>query len=342
VEIAERHGVSATALSSTIPVSQSGAWSLQPSGDRVERYRPGIHTMSTASSREGSSRSNGEAIATMCVGALFLVVNDAMAKWLIAHYGPLQVIFLRNLLALPMIAVMVLSVGGWPALRTRHLRVHALRGLLLVCGACAFFLSLRTLPLAEATSLFFAAPIFITALSVPLLGEHVGWRRWTAVIVGFAGVLIVVRPGAAAFQPASVLVVATALLYAVAMIGTRWIDRSESVWTMMFYVVLFPMLFSGLVAPLQWQTPALSHVPVFAGIAVFGATGMTLISHAFRLAPAAIVAPFDYTALVWASLLGWLLWGEIPGIWTYAGAAVIVASGIYIIIRETSKAAHNK
>jgi len=273
----------------------------------------------------------------MCIGALCLVCNDAIAKWLTAHYAPLQIVFMRNLFAAPMILAVVLTFGGWTALRTRHLRVHALRGLLLVCGAWAFFLALRTLPLAEATALFFAAPIFITALSVPLLGESVGWRRWTAVIVGFVGVLIIVRPGASAFQPASLLVVATASLYALAMISTRWIDRSEGIWTMMFYVVLFPMLFSGVAVSVQWQTPALSHLPIIAAQAVFGALGMTLISQSFRLAPAAIVAPFDYTALVWASLLGWLLWGEIPVIWTYAGAAVIVASGIYIVFRETMK-----
>jgi drug/metabolite transporter (DMT)-like permease len=293
--------------------------------------------MSIASRRELAGRSNGAAIALMCAGALCLVCNDAIAKWLIADYAPLQIVFLRNLFAAPIIAAIVLTVGGLPALRTRHLRIHALRGLLLVGGASAFFLSLRTLPLAEATALFFAAPIFITALSVPLLGEHVGWRRWTAVIVGFAGVLIIVRPGAAAFQSASLLVVATASFYALAMISTRWIDRSEGIWTMMFYVVLFPMLFSGVAASLQWQTPALSHLPIFAAQAVFGTVGMTLISQSFRLAPAAVVAPFDYTALIWASLLGWLLWSEIPGPWTYGGAVVIVASGVYIVFRETMK-----
>jgi len=291
--------------------------------------------MSVAHSREDTGRSNGAAIAIMCVGALCLVCNDAFAKWLTVHYAPLQIVFLRNLFAAPMIVAIVLSVGGWGALRTRHLRVYALRGLLLVGAAVTFFLGLRSLPLAEATFLFFAAPIFITALSVPLLGEHVGWRRWTAVMVGFVGVLIIVRPGAAAFQPASMLALATALLYALAMISTRWIGRGDSVWTMMLYVLLFPLLFSGLAVPLQWQTPVPSHLPIFAAQAVVGTLGMTLISQAFRLAPAAIVAPFDYTALIWASLLGWLFWSEIPGVWTYAGAAVIIASGIYIVIRET-------
>jgi drug/metabolite transporter (DMT)-like permease len=294
--------------------------------------------MSIALRHAAERRSNGRAIATICVGVLCLVVNDAIAKWLIAHYSPLEVVFVRNLFAAPLTAAIVLSVVGSAGLRTRHLWAHALRGLLLVGGAYTFFLALKALPLAEATALFFAAPIFITALSVPLLGEHVGWRRWAAVIVGFAGVLIIVRPGAVAFEPASLLAVATALLYALAMIGVRWIDRSESIWTMMFYVVLFPMLFSGLAVAPQWQTPQLSHLPVFLGMALFATLGMTLVSHAFRLAAAAIVAPFEYTALIWASLLGWLFWSEIPEIWTYGGAAVIIVSGIYIVIRETRKA----
>ncbi|HEY9538375.1 MAG TPA: DMT family transporter [Kiloniellaceae bacterium] len=283
------------------------------------------------------ARSAGPAILAMCFGVLCLVANDGMAKWLTTHYAPLQIVFLRNLLALPMIAAIVLSIGGWAALRTHHLRIHAWRGLLLVGGAYSFFVGLKFLPLAEATSLIFAAPMFITALSVPLLREHVGWRRWGAVIVGFAGVLIIVRPGASAFQPASLYVVATAALYAFFMIAARWIDRREGFWTMMFYMVLFPLLFSGAIVATVWQTPELRHLPLFLGMAVFGTLGMTLITQGFRLAPAAVVAPFDYTALIWASLLGWLVWGEIPGVWTYAGAAVIIASGIYIVIRETRK-----
>lgn len=293
--------------------------------------------MSVASKNVGETQSNGRAILTMCIGIVCLVLNDAMAKWLTAHYEPLQIIFLRNLLALPMIAAIVLSIGGRPALRSRHLRLHALRGLLMVGAAYSFFRGLEILPLAEATSLVFAAPMFITALSVPLLGERVGWRRWMAVIVGFAGVLIIVRPGAATFQPASLFVVATAAFYAVLMISARWIGRDENVWTMMFYVALFPMLFSGLAMPFQWETMHPSHLPLCVGMAVFGTVGVTLMGHAFRLGPAAIVAPFDYTALVWASLFGWLIWGEVPDAWTYAGAAVIIASGIYIVIRETRK-----
>ena len=274
-------------------------------------------------------------IAVMCLGVLSIVANDTAAKWLTQFYDPLQVMFMRNITAVPMILAVVLMVGGRPALRSRHAGLHAVRGILLVGAAYTFFSGIQVLPLAEATALVFAAPIFITALSVPLLREHVGWRRWAAAVVGFIGVLIVVRPGAEAFQAASLLPVASAAFYALIMISARWIDRAEGLWTMMLYVALFPALFSGLGVPLVWQTPDWAHLPYVLGMAVFGTLGLTLISQAFRLAPAAVVAPFDYTALIWASLFGWLVWAEVPVLWTWLGAAVIVASGIFIVFRET-------
>lgn len=294
--------------------------------------------MTLSSITVAAARANRQAIAVMCIGILCLGINDALAKWLTGFYPPIQIIFVRNLLALPMITAIVLWTGGSRALRTQHLGIHALRGLLMVGGAYTFFRGLQVLPLAEATSLIFAAPIFITALSVPLLSEAVGWRRWAAVIFGFLGVLIIVRPGAAAFQPASLFVVATAMFYALGMISARWIGRGEDVWTMMFYIVLFPLLFSGLMVPFVWEPPDMAHLPLFLGLAIFGTLGMTLITQAFRLAPAAIVAPFEYTALIWASVLGWLVWGDIPELWIYVGAAVIIASGIYIVVRETRPA----
>jgi drug/metabolite transporter (DMT)-like permease len=291
--------------------------------------------MTLSSITVAAARENRHAIAVMCIGILCLGVNDALAKWLTSSYPPIQIIFVRNLLALPMITAIVLWIGGTRAVRTRHLAIHAFRGLLMVGGAYSFFRGLEVLPLAEATSLIFAAPIFITALSVPLLREAVGWRRWAAVIVGFLGVLVIVRPGAAAFQVESLFVVGTAMFYALGMISARWIGRGEEVWTMMFYIVLFPLLFSALMVPFVWQPPDVTHLPLFLGLAVVGTLGMTLITQAFRLAPAAVVAPFEYTARIWASVLGWRVWGDIPGLWIYVGAAGIIASGIYIVIRET-------
>ena len=270
----------------------------------------------------------------VCAGMLCLSVNDALAKWLGAFYSPLQIIFLRSLLGLPLAAAIAFAFHGRGAFATRHPGVHLLRGGLNVFAAFTFFLSLLYLPLAEATAIAFASPIFVTGLSALFLKERVGPRRWAAVLAGFVGVLIIVRPGSQSFQPAALLPLVSALLYAFMMISARRIGASESVWTMMFYVISAPLLFSTALVPFVWRGPAWEHLPWFLAIAVFGMAAITLISQGFRLAPAAVVAPFDYTGLIWAGLFGWAFWREVPDAWTVAGAAVIVASTLYIGYRE--------
>lgn len=282
-----------------------------------------------------NARETPLAIATICAGVAFLVANDALAKLLTDRYSPIQIVFLRNLIAVPIIAAIVVAVFGTASLQTRHLRLHALRGALMVTGAWLYFTALIYLPLAEATALVFSAPIFITALSVPLLGEAVGWRRWGAVLLGFLGVLVIVRPGSEAFQLAALLPVGTALCYAIFMISARWIDRAERLWTMMLFAMLFPMIYAAPFALANWTPVQPADYGLFVALAVCGSLGLALIGQAFRLAPAAIVAPFDYTALIWATGLGWLIWGDVPMAWTIIGAAIIVASGIIIILRES-------
>lgn len=285
-----------------------------------------------------NARETPLAIATICVGVAFLVANDAIAKLLTDRYAPIQIVFLRNLIAVPIIAAVILAIFGSGHLRTRHIRLHALRGAVMVTGAWLYFTALIYLPLAEATALVFSAPIFITALSVPLLGEQVGWRRWGAVLLGFVGVLVIVRPGSAAFQLAALLPIGTALCYALFMISARWIDRRERLWTMMLFAMLFPMIYAAPFAVAAWEPLHGSDLLLFVGLAICGSLGLALIGQAFRMAPAAIVAPFDYTALIWATGLGWLIWGEVPMLWTMLGAAIIVASGIIIILREARQA----
>jgi drug/metabolite transporter (DMT)-like permease len=290
---------------------------------------------STSLSHASSSR---QAILVMCLGALCLVLNDASSKWLVDRYSPFQIMFMRSLLALPLVVVLVLWLDGKAALKTHSLGVHALRGVLRVASAYLFILSLGTLPLAKATSLLFAAPLIVTALAALILGDHVGWRRWLAVIAGFVGVLIIVRPGAATFQVASLLAAAAAVLYALILLSARWIDARDNVRTLMFYLTLFPLLLTSLVLFMDWPAMTSFDMLLFFGMGLFSTLGATLITQAFRMAPVAVVAPFDYTAILWSTGLGWMIWGNVPDIWVYAGAAVIVGSGIYVISRGSGRA----
>jgi drug/metabolite transporter (DMT)-like permease len=282
-----------------------------------------------------NARETPLAILAICAGVAFLVGNDALAKVLTDTYAPIQIVFLRNVIAVPLIAVLILGIFGRHALRSNHLRLHALRGVLMATGAWLYFTGLIYLPLAEATALVFSAPIFITALSVPLLGERVGWKRWSAVLLGFIGVLVIVQPGGATFQMASLLPVGTALCYAIFMITARWIERGERLWTMMLFAMVFPMIYTAPMALVYWQPVQPADLGLFLAIAAFGSLGLALIGQAFRLAPAALVAPFDYTALIWATGLGWLLWNDIPSVTTLIGAAIIMLSGGVILLRES-------
>jgi len=273
-------------------------------------------------------------ILLISAGMATLGVSDAIAKALAANYSPIQILFVRNLIALPIAMLIALKMGGPGALRSYRPAAHLVRGVFWVLAAGLFFTGLKHLEIAEATALVFIAPVFITAISALFLKESVGWRRWLAVLVGFVGVLIIVRPGAGTFQAASLLPITTAFFYAILMISARWVDPRESVWTLMLYLVGAGLALSALMTPFVWVNIQIKDIWLFFGIAIFGTAGITLITQAFRFAPAAVVAPFEYSALIWATLFGWLFWHEIPDLLTYVGAGVIVLSGCYIVLRE--------
>ena len=273
-------------------------------------------------------------ITLMAIGVASLCVSDAVAKTLTQHYAPIQIMFLRNLIALPFAILIAWRMGGPEALRSRTPMAHLLRGVLWIGATVLFFTSIRYLGLAEATALIFVAPLFITAISAVFLKEQVGWRRWSAVLVGFVGVLVIVRPGTAAFEMVMLLPVATALVYALLMLSARFVDSGESVWTLLLYLTGAGAVLSAVLVPFFWQTVRPEDLWLFAGIALFGTAGMTLMTQAFRLAPAAVVAPLDYTALIWATGLGWLFWNEVPDSVTFVGAGIIILSGIFTILRE--------
>ncbi|OZI41177.1 EamA family transporter [Bordetella genomosp. 5] len=274
-------------------------------------------------------------IACVMGGIFCLTLSDAQAKWLGDHYSPIQILFMRALIALPVVLAVVASLGGRRSLRTQYPLIHLLRGAINIVSATCFYIGLTHLPLAENTAIAFAAPLFVTALSVLLLKEKVDGARWLAVGAGFAGVLVIVRPGSGGFQIAALWPLITALLYAVMMITARAIGRGESMLTTMFYIVAGQLVCSAVAVPWFWNTPAAEHLPYFAGVALFSTLGLTLITQGFRIGPASVVAPFDYTGLIWATLLGWIIWNEQPDLQAYVGAAFIAGSGLYIALRET-------
>ena len=278
----------------------------------------------------------GLGIAGIVIGMFAVSIMDALAKWLGEGYPIAELVFFRNLFALPpALFILWQQRGGWASLVPRWKTGHVIRGAFGLGAIFAFFTGLRYLQLAEALSIAFAAPLFVTALSVPILGERVGPRRWAAVAAGFVGVLIMTRPGAEAFRPEALYILAAALCYALAMLVTRRLARSDTTPAIMLSGICISLVVSGLALPFGWRTPVGMDFGLFVLLGLVGGIGMYFMTQAYRYAPAAVIAPFDYTALIWGTLFGWLLWHELPGANVWLGAAVVIASGLYIVHRET-------
>jgi drug/metabolite transporter (DMT)-like permease len=278
----------------------------------------------------------GLGIAGILIGMFAISIMDALAKWLAAGYPIAELVFFRNLFALPLVLFILWQQRGGRASLVLHWKAgHLLRAILALGAIFAFFTGLRHLQLAEALSIAFAAPLFVTALSVPILGERVGPRRWAAVVVGFLGVLIMTRPGAEAFQPEALYILAAALCYALTMLVTRRLARTDTTPAIMLSGICVSLVVSGLALPFGWRTPLGVDLWLFVLLGLVGGIGMYFMTQAYRYAPAAVIAPFDYTALLWGTLFGWLLWQELPGANIWLGATVVIASGLYIIHRET-------
>lgn len=271
----------------------------------------------------------------MLAAVLFFCLMDAGLKLLGEHYPPFQVSAIRGASSLPLVLVWALWSGGVrPLLRVRW-SLHLLRGVLGVAMMAGFVYALRTLPLSTTYAIFFVAPLMITALSVPFLGEKVGPRRWIAIAVGLVGVLVVLRPtGEGLLSLAGLAVVVAAFGYAASAIMVRIIARTDSTQALMVWLLAFMALGAGALAAPDWVTIRGEHAGLIAGVGLAGAFGQYAITEAFRLGEASLIAPLEYTALVWGVLLDATLWGVLPDSVTWAGAAIIVASGLYLLRRE--------
>ena len=277
-------------------------------------------------------------ITCMLAAVAAFAVMDAMLKLLAPHYAPMQVAALRGLSSLPLVVAWVLLSGTARSLWRVRWFLHLVRGVLSVVMLAAFAYALRTLPLAGAYALFFVAPLLVTALAVPILGEHVGWRRWSAIVVGFLGVLIILRPGGQGMMSlAGVAVLVAALGYALSAIAVRVIGRTDSTQSMVFWMIAMVSVFATALAWPQWQPIMSPHWPVLGILAISGAVGQAAVTEAFRHTPASIVAPFEYTALAWGMGLDAVLWHTAPDGMMLLGAAVIIASGLYLIRRDSRR-----
>jgi drug/metabolite transporter (DMT)-like permease len=270
----------------------------------------------------------------MCAVALFSAM-DALMKLLVERYPPMQVTTLRGVASLPFLLLPFLIRGRWHRLRTRRWHWHLGRATIGVVMLWSFIFAVQRLSLADTYSIFMCAPLLIAALSMPLLREHVAMGQWIAIAVGLAGVLVMLRPTGAAWATLGGLAaVLSAVCYAVSAIALRVLSRSETRESLVFYFTLFLSIGAGFLALPGWRSMLLSDLPLIVGIGFLGATAQHLITEAFRSAPASVVAPFEYTALLWGVLLDLVIWKVLPGAITLAGGAVVICTGLYLIARE--------
>jgi drug/metabolite transporter (DMT)-like permease len=279
------------------------------------------------------SNLSGILIMLLAVGVFALM--DTGLKLLAPHYPAAQVAALRGMASVPFVLIWVwLTVGPRALFRVRW-PLHLLRGVLAVLMMVTFVWALAQMPLSTAYTLFFVAPLLITALSVPLLGEKVGPRRWTAIVIGLVGVIVVLRPtGEGVLTWAGLAVMGAATGYAVSAITVRVLARTDSTQSMVFWMVTMLSLGAGALAWPGWEPIRAEHLGVIAGVGVAGALGQVAITEAFSRGEASIIAPFEYTALAWGLGFDLLLWGVLPDRITWIGAAIIIASGLYLLRRE--------
>ena len=276
-------------------------------------------------------------IGFMCIAVLILPFLNAVAKLLLADgMSVVQVVWARYTVHL-LFAVALFAPGrGLRLLRTRRLGTQLTRSALLLGCTAFYFGALPYIALPTAAAINFAAPIIVTVLAVPMLGETVGWRRMLAVCFGFLGVLVIIRPGLGVIHPAGLLVLVTALMYALYQIFTRRVAALDSPQTSVMYMAVVGTLASSLALPWYWSTPqGLGGWLLLLSTGCFAGIGHFFVVKALQHAPASIVSPFSYGQLLGAAALGYWLWGDVPDLWTWIGAAMIVLSGMYIAYRES-------
>jgi drug/metabolite transporter (DMT)-like permease len=274
-------------------------------------------------------------ILLMCAGTCTFPFMNAAVKLLSPYYPAAEITWARFTGHLLVMLAIFLPHYRWSLLKTRKPLIQIGRSVSMLLSNLLFVMAIGRVPLADASAIGFTSPLIVTALSVPLLGESVGWRRWTAVLVGFAGTLLVIRPGAGLIDSAVLLILLSSFVYALYLIGTRWVSRWDNAATGIVFAALIGSVVMSLPMPWLFVMPAsLFDLALFASLGLLGGLGHYLVIRAFQLAPAAVIAPLGYVELVGATALGYAIFGNFPDAWTWVGAGVIIASGGYIALRE--------
>jgi drug/metabolite transporter (DMT)-like permease len=268
----------------------------------------------------------------MIFGVGFFAVHDMVGKLVVENYPVAQMLAMRSGIALLILLVVTLRRGGLPPLPRSTVPAHLARLAAMLGAIFLFFSALEELPLADATAIAFGAPFVMLLLSRPLLGERVPRGAWGAVFVGFVGVLVIVRPGGDV-KPAALLAVGASVLYAIGMLTTRRLGRTESVFSMLFWMIAGQFVIALGTLPFVWHPVALRHWPLLAALAVLNLLGQLGLVRAFSLAPPSAIAPYEYTALLWAAVLGFLVFGDVPSASLWIGAVIIIGAGTYVTLR---------
>jgi drug/metabolite transporter (DMT)-like permease len=282
------------------------------------------------------SRERLRGIGYMVAAVFIFSIMDSLMKRLSAHYAPLQISCLRCISSWLFLLPTIAWQGNWNTLRARNAPLHLFRAVLGIGMLTSFVFAVHRLSLAQTYSLFLAAPLLMTALSVPIHGEKVTAKRWLAIVVGLSGVLVILQPwGSGSFSMSAAAAAALATIcYSLSALTVRTLGRGNSSMSMVFWYLLLVSLGSGALALGDWRPVPASDWGWLFGIGVTGALGQMWLTDAFRRAPPSVVGPFEYTAIVWAFAIDWIFWSASPSLGLVVGAFIVIASGIFVILDE--------
>ena len=278
-----------------------------------------------------SRRSTAAAVILLNIGLVFFVIHDALSKALSARYPLFEVIFLRSFFALPLVFLLLRWEQGSYRVRTGRFWPLVARGVLSVMAFSFFLSGLKLMPLADTFAIFMSAPLLIAALAGPLLGEPATRRQWVAVIVGFAAVLFMIRPGGSIPLVGAAVMLAAVVCFSFSIILTRALGRTESAAIMTVFVMIVFVIVSSVASPFAWRTPTLVDLCLTMALGALAAAAIYCTIAGYKNGPPALMAPFQYVSLIWAVVIGYLVWGDVPDVSVVVAGLVVVGSGLFVL-----------